>query len=117
MNRVLKFIRDDHACWKYYDAVYILFHTGLRISEFCVLILPDIDLVNNIIIIDHQLLRNSNSNKYLQTTKTNAGTRKLPIKEDAAEKVKRIENLEKARKEMNGEEKEKPMKQNMFKAI
>lgn len=37
--------------------------------------------------------------------------------EDAAEEIKRMENLEKARKEMYGEEKEKPMKQNMFKVV
>ncbi|MEW8995606.1 integrase [Clostridium sp.] len=37
--------------------------------------------------------------------------------EDAAEELKRMETLEKARKEMYREEKEKSMKQNMFKAI
>lgn len=37
--------------------------------------------------------------------------------EDAAEEMKRMESLEKARKEISGDEKEKPMKQNMFKAI
>jgi hypothetical protein len=37
--------------------------------------------------------------------------------EDAAEEMKRMENLEKVRKEMYEEEKEKPMKQNMFKVI
>lgn len=227
MNKFLKFIKDDNVYWKYYDVVYILFHTGMRISEFCGLTLSDIDLENNIINIDHQLLRDSSSKKYIQSTKTNAGTRQLPIKddvaecfrriiadrpkvefekmldgytgflcidengeplvamhwehrfnhmvgrynsifkvqmpnitphvcrhtyctnqakagmspktlqylmghsdigvtlntythlglEDAAKEIKRMENLEKARKEMYGEEKEKPMKQNMFKAI
>lgn len=29
---------------KYYEAIYILFNTGLRISEFCELTLSDIDL-------------------------------------------------------------------------
>lgn len=90
MNKFLKFIRDDNVYWKYYDAVYILFHTGMRISEFCGLTLADIDLKNNIINIDHQLLRGSNSLKYIQTTKTNAGTRKLPIKEDVAECFRKI---------------------------
>ena len=40
-----KFIKDDNVYWKYYDAVYILFHTGMRISEFCGLTINDIDLV------------------------------------------------------------------------
>ena len=37
--------------------------------------------------------------------------------EDAAEELKRMQELEKVRKEMYGEEKEKPMKQNMFKVV
>lgn len=90
MNKFLKFIRDDNVYWKYYDVVYILFHTGMRISEFCGLTLHDIDLENNIINIDHQLLRDSSSKKYIQSTKTNAGTRRLPIKEDVAECFKRL---------------------------
>lgn len=90
MNKFLKFIRDDNVYWKYYDVVYILFHTGLRISEFCGLTLHDIDLENKIINIDHQLLRDSNSKKYIQSTKTNAGTRRLPIKDDVAECFKRL---------------------------
>ena len=37
--------------------------------------------------------------------------------EDAAEKLKRMQELEKVRKEMYGEEQKKTMKQNMFKAV
>ncbi len=90
MNKFLKFVRDDNVYYKYHDVVYILFHTGMRISEFCGLTLQDIDLENNIINIDHQLLRDANSKKYIQSTKTNAGTRKLPIKQDVAECFKRL---------------------------
>lgn len=90
MNSFLKFIKDDNVYWKYYDVVYILFHTGMRISEFCGLTINDIDLENGIINIDHQLLRDSGSTKYIQSTKTNAGTRKLPIKEDVVECFRRI---------------------------
>ncbi len=32
---LLKFIQEDKHFSRYYDAIYILFHTGLRISEFC----------------------------------------------------------------------------------
>lgn len=85
LPQFLKFIQDDNVYYKYYNVVYILFHTGMRISEFCGLTLSDIDLENNIINIDHQLLRDSSSVKYIQSTKTNAGTRKLPIKDDVAE--------------------------------
>lgn len=44
MRRFLKFVHDDNCYCKYYEAIYILFHTGLRISEFCGLTLQDIDL-------------------------------------------------------------------------
>ena len=59
---------------KYYEVVYILFHTGIRISEFCGLTLKDIDLENRIVNIDHQLQRTSDMRYIIETTKTDAGT-------------------------------------------
>lgn len=56
----------------------------MRISEFCGLTIKDVDLENNIVTIDHQLLRTSKMEYIIQSTKTNAGTRKLPITEDVA---------------------------------
>ena len=84
MRKFLKFVRDDNVYCKYYEAFYILFYTGMRISEFCGLTIKDIDLENNIVTIDHQLLRTSKMEYIIQSTKTNAGTRKLPITEDVA---------------------------------
>ena len=84
MRKFLKFVRDDNVYCKYYEAFYILFHTGMRISEFCGLTIKDIDLENNIINIDHQLQRLSDMTYSIQSTKTNAGTRKLPITDDVA---------------------------------
>ena len=43
MGKFLKFVHDDVVYCKYYEVVYILFHTGMRISEFCGLTLKDID--------------------------------------------------------------------------
>ena len=57
MKKFLKFVHDDNVYCKYYEVVYILFHTGMRISEFCGLILKDIDLKNRTVNIDHQLLK------------------------------------------------------------
>ncbi len=37
MDKFLKFVYDDNCC-KYYEVVYILFHTGMRISKFCELL-------------------------------------------------------------------------------
>ena len=82
MRKFLKFVHDDNVYCKYYEVVYILFHTGMRISEFCGLALKDVDLENRIINIDHQLQRTSDMRLIIESTKTNAGTRKLPMTED-----------------------------------
>lgn len=84
MNSFLKFIHDDNCYCKYYEVVYILFHTGLRISEFCGLTLKDVDLKNKTINVDHQLQRTSNMKYVIEKTKTNAGTRVLPMNDDVA---------------------------------
>lgn len=85
MNKFLKFVHDDNVYCKYYEVIYIFFHTGMRISEFCGLTISDIDLANNIVNIDHQLQRTSDMKYILDTTKTDAGTRKLPITQDVAD--------------------------------
>ena len=84
MRKFLKFVHDDNVYCKYYEAVYILFHTGMRISEFCGLTIKDIDFEHNVVTIDHQLQRMSNMELIIEPTKTRAGTRKLPITEDVA---------------------------------
>jgi len=90
MNKFLKFIHDDNCYCKYYDVVYILFHTGIRISEFCGLTIRDVDLKNKILNIDHQLQRTSDMKYVIEKTKTNAGTRKLPMNDDVTECFRRI---------------------------
>lgn len=82
MRQFLKFVHDDNMYCKYYEVVYILFYTGMRISEFCGLTLKDLDMKNRIINIDHQLQRTSDMRLVIESTKTNAGTRKLPMSED-----------------------------------
>ncbi len=84
MRKFLKFVHDDNVYCKYYEVVYILFHTGMRISEFCGLTIRDIDLEKRVVNIDHQLQRTSDMRLVIESTKTNAGTRKLPITEDVA---------------------------------
>ena len=87
----LEFVKTDNIYGKYYDAFYILFHTGLRISEFCGLTLEDIDLVNNIIVVNKQLLRKrgGTAGLYVETPKTKKGSRVIPINNDVAEAFKR----------------------------
>ena len=82
MRKFLKFVHDDNIYCKYYEVVYILFHTGMRISEFCGLTISDLDMENRIIDINHQLLRSSEMEYYVESTKTHSGTRKLPMTEE-----------------------------------
>ena len=77
-------MHDDNVYCKYYEVVYILFNTGMRISEFCGLTIKDIDLENRLINIDHQLQR-TGMDIHIETTKTNAGTRKLPMTQEVFE--------------------------------
>ena len=82
MRKFLKFVHDDNVYCKYYEVVFILFHTGMRISEFCGLTIRDLDMENRIINIDHQLQR-IGMTIHIESTKTNAGTRKIPMPEVA----------------------------------
>ncbi len=82
MQKFLKFCHDDNVYGKYYEAFYILFHTGMRISEFCGLTIHDLDMEKRIIDINHQLQRTSEMEYVVEKAKTNAGMRKLPMTED-----------------------------------
>ena len=81
-RRFLDFIKHDRHFSRYYDGVYILFKTGLRISEFCGLTMQDIDFDEKTIRIDHQLQRTSDMRYSIVPTKTNAGTRVIPMTPD-----------------------------------
>ena len=89
MRKFLKFVHDDAVYCKYYEVVYILFHTGLRISEFCGLTVRDIDLEHRILNIDHQLQR-TGMVLHVESTKTNAGTRKIPMTREVCDCFKAI---------------------------
>ncbi len=105
MRKFLKFVHDDVVYCKYYEVVYILFHTGMRISEFCGLTLKDIDLEKRTVNIDHQLQRTADMRYIIETTKTDAGTRVLPITEDVAEMFQAIiedRNAPKVEKSIDG---------------
>ena len=82
MKKFLKFVHDDVVYCKYYEVVYILFHTGMRILEFCGLTLKDIDLENRTVNIDHQLQKTSDMRYIIETTKTDAAQMFQAIIED-----------------------------------
>jgi len=99
-KRFMEFIKDDDYYRQYYEVVYILFNTGMRISEFCGLTLRDIDLKKRTINIDHQLQTTSRAGVYIEKTKTNAGTRVLPMSNGVYECFKKlVENRRKPKVE------------------
>ncbi|MBO5303279.1 MAG: site-specific integrase [Lachnospiraceae bacterium] len=86
----LNFVKSDEHFSQYYDGIYILFHTGLRISEFVGLTKADIDFENRKIRIDHQLQRSRRMEYIIEDTKTTSGTRLVPMTDDVYECFKRI---------------------------
>lgn len=86
----LRFIQEDKHFCKYYDGIYILFNTGLRISEFCGLTVGDIDFKEMRINIDHQLQRKRNMEYVIEDTKTSSGTRFVPMTPEVADCFRRI---------------------------
>lgn len=89
-RRFLEFIKNDNHFSKYYEGFYILFNTGLRISEFVGLTMSDIDFKNMKINVDHQLQRKRNMQYVIEDTKTTCGTRQIPMTNEVAECFRRI---------------------------
>lgn len=86
----LEFVKNDKHFSKYYEGIYILFKTGLRISEFVGLTTQNIDLKKRTIDVNHQLQRTRTMEYVIEDTKTNAGTRVLPMTDDVYECFKSI---------------------------
>ena len=85
----LDFVKNDKHYSRYYDGFFIVFKTGMRISEFCGLTMNDIDLEKRTINIDHQLMRTARKT-YIQTTKSKAGRRVIPMTPEVYEAFRRI---------------------------
>ena len=88
-EKLLAFMETDNVYGKYRDEVILLLETGLRISELCGLT-THIDMLNRVINIDHQLLRDTEVGYYISTPKTKNGKRELPLTERAYQALKRI---------------------------
>lgn len=83
--KFLEFVKNDPHYNQYYDAFYILFKTGLRISEFCGFTVKDLDFKEDIINVNHQLQRTREMKYIIVSTKTTSGTRLLPMEADVKE--------------------------------
>lgn len=86
----LEFVKNDKHFCKYYDGIYVLFKTGLRISEFVGLTIQDVVLKNRKLNVDHQLQRKRNMEYVIEDTKTNCGTRVILMADDVYECFERI---------------------------
>lgn len=80
VNTLLSFVQMDMVYQKYYNAIVVLLHTGLRISELCGLTTSDIDFEKGFIQVNHQI--NYDKGKYsINEPKTDSGIREIPMLE------------------------------------
>lgn len=86
----LKFIKKDEYFSQFYDGMFILLKTGLRISELCGLTIHDIDMQERTIDINKQLQYTGGKKTYIEQTKTIAGARVLPMSDEVYEAFKRV---------------------------
>lgn len=89
-RKFLEFVKNDKHFCKYYEGIYILFYTGMRISEFVGLTVKDINLRERTVKIDHQLHRASRMRYIIEPPKTEAGKRVIPMQDGVYECFKRI---------------------------
>lgn len=89
-RKYLEFVKQDKHFSRYYEGIYILFNTGLRISEFVGLTTKNIDFKNHKIIVDHQLIRTSKMQYMIEEPKTESGIREIPMSEEVGEAFRTI---------------------------
>jgi integrase len=89
-RKFLKFVEEDKHFRRYYEGIYILFKTGLRISEFCGLTVDDIDFESHSIRVTRQLQKRAKTGYYIEDPKTTSGERILPMSQDVEDCFRRI---------------------------
>ena len=89
-KRFLDFIKNHRHYRKYYEAIYILFNTGMRISEFCGLTLDDLDFDKRTITINKQLQKVGSEVFVEHSAKTKSGNRVIPMEDGVYEAFKVI---------------------------
>lgn len=83
-------MKEDAHFNRYYEGIYILFNTGLRISEFVGLTKKNLDFENHKIIVDHQLVRTSKMVYMIEPPKSESGVREVPMTKEVEEAFKTI---------------------------
>ena len=88
---LLTFAKSDRTYKKYYDELVILLETGLRISEFCGLDLNvAVDMKNKSILVEHQLLKDTETGYCTEKPKTKSGIREIPMTDKAYDAFQRL---------------------------
>lgn len=86
----LNFVENDNTYQQYIDDIIILLGTGIRISELCGLTDNEVDFENRIVIINHQLLKDSELGYYTAPPKTKSGFRQIPMSETVYQAFVRV---------------------------
>lgn len=89
-RKYLDFVKQDAHFSRYYEGIFILFNTGLRISEFVGLTIKNIDFKHHKIIINHQLIRTTKMEYIIEEPKTESGIREIPMTKEVEEAFRTI---------------------------
>lgn len=89
MNKFLEFCSKDSHSSHCYEMIYILFWTGLRVSELCGLTIDDIDLDNRLIRVEKQL-QCMDHQHIVFNPKTSNGVRYIPMTDGVYECFKSV---------------------------
>ena len=97
VNTLLSFVQADKTYQRYYRAIVVLLHTGLRISELCGLTVQDIDFEKGYINVTHQLQYDKEGYR-ITPPKTENSIRKIPmmkvVKEALPEEIRNGEKVQ-----------------------
>ena len=88
-EQYLAFIQE-YGSDNYYDDIVILLGTGLRVSELYGITISDIDFERRCVYIQRQLCRTADKPYFIETPKTKAGIRTIPMSETVFLAFKRV---------------------------
>lgn len=75
----LGFVKSDGHFSRYYEGMFLLFKTGVRVSELCGLTKDDINFSGGYFDVRRQLQRSSDMRYYIEEPKSKNGIRRLPM--------------------------------------
>ena len=89
MNRFLEFCSKDSHSMHCYDMLYILFWTGMRVSELCGLTIDNIDFDKRLVRVEKQLLC-LNHTHVVRKPKTSNGIRYIPMTDGVYDRFQNV---------------------------